>query len=424
MRVALLTTFAASRKEPLVAMMDRVHQGFLDAGLQPTIHFNFADGGVVSFSSVDRVLKRHPELERFVTEASPAPQLKIPSVRRLSNGPLSPGANETIPYETLQEIAAGVPRSFPFHHLAIHFNSAEFGQPVVMGTVAPGVDAGAIVVGAAAPGMAAGATVTGVMAPGMMAGVVIGDSWWVNARQRSLKACRFAEVEVGAKKLPEPTGPLATVLAACGKARKTMQAPLPGTLGPGPVPGVRLPTGAAVPSARPELLPAVKAISVKYRDSIAEIVARAGLPHDLPGNAEMSDLAKGVTSGPRKPALERVFKPMGYSVSGGTGGATGSYHIRRRTAAHSTLELSLDTGTWFPAVLAMFCVYGLGFKATVILPPTRKAVAGGQYPIGDAERWEKIVENLGALVAELERTFVPEVEAVAGASPEWYKPES
>src|SRR5579862_2599359 len=417
MRVALVTTFAASRKEPLVTMMDRVHQGFLDAGLEPIVRFNFADGGVVSFSSVDRVLKRHPELQRFVTEASPAPQLKIPAVRRLSNGPLSPAANEAIPYLTLQSIAAGVPRSFPFHHLAIHFNSAEFGELTVMAAEGAGLTAGE-------PVQPAGAMVTGIIAPGMMAGVVIGDSWWVNARQRSLTACRFAEVELGAKKLPEPTGPLANVLAACGKAKKTIQAPLPGTLRTGPLPGVRLPTGVAVPSAKPELLPAVKAISVKYRDSMAEIVAHAGMPHDLPGNAEMSGLAKGIASGPRKPALERVFRPMGYSVSGGTGSATGSFHLRRRTAANSTLELRLDTGTWFPAVLAMFFVYGLGFKATVLLPPTQKAVAGGQYPIGDAEQWQKIVENLGALVAELERTLVPEIEAVTGPSPEWYQPES
>jgi len=410
MRVALITTFAASRKEPLVAMMDRVHQGFVDAGLQPFIHFNFADGGAVSFSSVDRVLKRHPELERFVTEASPAPQLKIPGARRLSNGPLSRGANEAIPYETLQAIAAGVPRSFPFHHLAIHFNSAEFGELMVMG--------------AGAPGVAAGAMVMGVMAPEMIAGVLISDNWWVNARQRSLTACRFTEVELGAKKLPEPTGPLATVLAACGKARKTIQAPLPGTLGPGPLQGVRLPTGAVIPSANPEVLAAVKAISVKYRDSMAEIVARARMPHDLSGNAEMSDLAKGVNSGSKKPALERVFKPMGYSVSGGTGSAMGGFHLRRRTAANSTLELSLETGTWFHAVMAMFFVYGLGFKATLILPPTQKAVAGCQYPIGDAEQWQKVVENLGAIVAELERSFVPEVEAAAGPSPEWYQPES
>ncbi|HKO14192.1 MAG TPA: hypothetical protein VJV22_19645, partial [Acidobacteriaceae bacterium] len=102
MRVALLTTFAASRKEPLASMLDRIHQGFVDAGLEPVLHFNFADGGVVSFSSVDRVLKRHSELERFVTEAPPAPG--FPGARRLSNGPLSPGAHEVVPYATLHEI--------------------------------------------------------------------------------------------------------------------------------------------------------------------------------------------------------------------------------------------------------------------------------------------------------------------------------
>jgi len=32
MRVALLTDFAASKKEPLAATMDRVHQAFVDAG--------------------------------------------------------------------------------------------------------------------------------------------------------------------------------------------------------------------------------------------------------------------------------------------------------------------------------------------------------------------------------------------------------
>jgi hypothetical protein len=396
MRVALLTTFAASRKEPLAAMMDRVHAGFVAAGLEPFIRFNFADGGVVSFSSVDRVLKRHPELERFVTSASPAPQLKIPGARRLSNGPLSQGANEAIPYSTLQDIASGVPRAFPFHHLSLHFHSPEFGELIAFGLM-----------------------------PSMIPGILIGDSWWVNGRQRSLTACRFAEVELGAKKVPDASGALGAVLAACGKARKTVQAPLPESLGPGPMPGVRLPTGALMPSAaKPELLAAVKAVTMKYRDSITEIVSRANLPHDLPGHAEMSQLAKGLNSGPKKPSLERVFKPMGYSVSGGTGSNSGSFTLRRRTAANSTLELRLETGTWFHALMAIYLVYGVGWKATLIVPPSRNAVAGAQYPIGDAEQWEKIVDNLGAMVAELERSFVPEVEAVAGPSPEWYKPES
>jgi hypothetical protein len=395
MRVALLTSFAASRKEPLVAMMDRVHQGFLDSGLpEPVVRFNFADGQVVNFSSVDRVLKRHPELARFVTDAPPMPGL--PSARRITNGSMSSAADDAVPYTTLQAIAAGVPRSFPFHGVAVHFHSPEFGE----------------------------ATGTPANAAGMMPGIVITDSWWINGRNRSLSARTIVEVEPGAKKVPSPSRPIAILLAACGKARKTIQAPLAESLPAGPVPSVRLPTGIAVASSNPEATRAVHEIVVKYRGRLPEITQQAGLPHDLPSRAEMTNAALGLRAGPKKPALERVFKPMGYGVRGGTARETGSFTLRRRTAANLTLELSLDVGTWSHQVTAIFHVWGLGFKGTLILPPTAKAVNGGQYPIGDAEQWQKIVENLGALVAELERTFVPEVEAAAGPSPEWYHLES
>jgi len=394
MRVALQTTFTASRKEPLSVMMDRVRQGFLDAGLEPFLRFNFADGMVVSFSCVDRVLKRYPDLARFVTEA--APMQGLPQSRRLSNGPLSPGANEAVPYDTLHAIAAGVPRSFPFHNIALHFHSPEFGELMP-----------------ARP-----------FPVPMMAGVLISDSWWVNGRQRSLSACTVAEVAMTDKKLPPPTGAIATVLAACGKAKKTIQAPLPENPGTEPVPAVRLASGILAPSTNPELAIKVKAIAVSYRDRLPEMVQALQWPHDLPGNAEMLQLAAGVHAGPKKPALERVFKPMGYSVQGGTAGETGSFSLRRRTAANTTLAIGLDCGTWSHSLSAMFVVFGMGFKASLTIPVAKNANIGGQYKIGDAEHWQKIVDNLGAFVAELERTFVPEIEAVAGPSPEWYKPVS
>jgi hypothetical protein len=139
MRVALLTT--ASKKEPFGQMLDRVRQAFLDAGLaEPSIRFNFGDPLVPGFvSSVDRVLKRYPALERFVTDAEPMPG--IAGARRISNGPLSPAAGETLPYETLQAIAAGVPRSFPFHNVcdrrawpahnrAPLISRPEYGEPI------------------------------------------------------------------------------------------------------------------------------------------------------------------------------------------------------------------------------------------------------------------------------------------------------
>jgi hypothetical protein len=108
MRVALLTTFVASRKEPLAEMLQRIYQAFPAASLGETvIRFNFGDTQFsASVSAVDRVLKRYPELARFVTTAVPAPL--ISGARRITNDLLSPAAGEALPFATLQAITAGV----------------------------------------------------------------------------------------------------------------------------------------------------------------------------------------------------------------------------------------------------------------------------------------------------------------------------
>jgi hypothetical protein len=89
-------------------------------------------------------------------------------------------------------------------------------------------------------------------------------------------------VQPGDKKVPSPSGPIAIVLAACGKARKTIQAPLADDLPAAPVPAVRLPTGIAIASSEPEAARAVHEVVVKYRGRLPEIIQQAGLPHDLP----------------------------------------------------------------------------------------------------------------------------------------------
>jgi hypothetical protein len=244
----------------------------------------------------------------------------------------------------------------------------------------------------------------------------------VNGRNRSLTACTLVEAGAASKKLPLTPESVNAVLAACGKIKKTVQAPLPEAGQTGPVPGVRLASGHMVASANPEAAYAVHAIVVGYRARMDEIVALAELPHELPAAGEEAHHGAGpeVTSGPKKPALERAFKPLGYSCKG----ESGTFSLRRRTAGNLTAELHLDIGTWGHSVLPFFRVFGVGYKATVFLPVSAKAIAGGQFPIGDAERWQKIVENLAALVAYLDRTLVPEIEAKVGPSPEWYQPES
>src|SRR5262245_35436232 len=193
MRVALLSTFAASRKDPLGAVLERIHQAFLTEGLgEPSIWFLLADGVVPGFvSSVDRVLKRHPELQRFTAEAGM--RGAIPHGRRISND----ASGESVPFATLQTIAAGVPRSFPFHQIVFQLGSPAFGESVTL---------------------SAGGITT-------RPGILVTDSWWVNGRNRAMAAMTIVEGDVRGAKLPPLPPAVANVLAACGKVKKTAQVP-------------------------------------------------------------------------------------------------------------------------------------------------------------------------------------------------------
>jgi hypothetical protein len=304
---------------------------------------------------------------------------------RFPNGPPSPAAGEAVEFPTLLAIAAGVPRSFPFHSLSIHFQSPAFGQSLSIG----------------GPPLA------------RVPGVIVADAWWVNGRMRSLSALTSVDADPAGKTLPSPSGPVAAVLAACGKAKNTVQIPLAGS----PAPATALQP--AAPS--PEIASAVRAVVLDYRARFAEIVDRAALPHDLPPALEaLTTTGLAETTGPKKPVLIRAFKPMGYDCRA----ESATFTLRRRTPGNLTVEISLDVGTWSRSLTASFRVTGMGFTALLPLPVSKRAIAGGQYKIGGAERWQQIVDNLAALVAEFDRSFVPAVEAASGPSLDWYKPES
>jgi hypothetical protein len=385
MRVALLTKFAASKKEQLAVLLERIHAAFLASGPSgPLIQFSFCDAPVPGFvSSVDRVLKRHPQLERFVSTAPGV--LAGPAVRQISNTQVSPAAGQPMEFATLLAIAAGVPKSFPFHNLSVQFHSPAFGE------TPPNSPAGS-----------------------MMPGVIVGDSWWVNGRVRSVSALTIVEADPACKKLPPPPDSVAAVFAACGKAKTTVQVPLAASTEPGS------PAAAQPAGPNPEAAREVAAVVRDYRTRLAEILDRAALPHDLqPALEALQSMPLGENTGPMKPVLVQAFKPLGYNCKGGSG----TFTLRRRTPGNLTVEISLDVGTWSRSLTAFFRVHGLGFKALLPLPVSKRAMSG-QYPIGGAEGWRRIVDNLAALVTELDRSFVPAVAAAAGPSPEWYAPES
>src|SRR5262249_7264634 len=102
---------------------------------------------------------------------------------------------ETIPFSTLVAIAKGVPRSFPFHNLAVHFKSPAFGVSF---------------------------PIAGPLAA-MDPGIVVHDSWWVSGRSRSVTAVASVDADPRSTTLPSPRDDVAAVLAACGKVKETTQ---------------------------------------------------------------------------------------------------------------------------------------------------------------------------------------------------------
>jgi len=315
MQVALLTTFVATKKEPLSVLLERIHGAFMSAGLgEPSMLFTFADAPVPGpVSAIDRLLRKFPEFGRLTGELSGIPNM--PPVRQVSNRPGSAGEGQIVPFSTLLAVAAGVPKSLPFHGVSIQFRSPAFGVQFPRGTLAP-----------------------------LDPGITVTDSWWVSGRDRGVRALTSVDADPGGSALPPLPERVAAVLAACGKIKGTVQVPLAaGETAAAPPQFARLPPSAAE---------AVSEVIRDYKARISEIVERAAPPHDLPPGLEaLQTVDPAATTGPKKPVLVRAFTPMGYDCQA----ERGAFTLRRRTPGNLTVEIRLDVGTWSKSLHGSFC---------------------------------------------------------------------
>lgn len=370
MNVAVELEFKADRKEPLGGLIRRVAAEFERAGLQPGILATFSDGppGIRATSPVARAIKKYPHLAAFERNDAPLQGPGLPAIRRLTNGdPSTP-----FPMADILSLADGVPRSLPFNVVNVHFGHPDFGRANFPMGLAP------------------------------QTGIAISDGWWVNGRLRGLSAFYAVEAAATSKKLPDPPAAVGAILAGLGKPKRSGQFVAP----------VIDPAAPSVPQEIARISPIVS----RYRSELKALVERIGLPHDLPPAADVRMTSLGA-SGPLKPALVEAFTPRGYDCRGGTG----TFTLRRRTPTNHVVDVELDVGTWSRAVTVMFHVHGPGFTAT-LMPPVTARDQARQYPIGDTANWERIVANIAAIVDELERTFVTDIEAAVGPAPQWFEP--
>jgi hypothetical protein len=379
MDVAVQMAFKADRKEPLGALVRRVAEQFERGNLRPELVATFSDGppGIRTTSAVERAIRKHPHLAGLERNEAILHGIGLPAARRLTNA----DASTPFELEDILALADAVPRSLPFHAVAIHFGHPDFGS-----------------IAAFPPGMAP------------PAGVAIDDRWWVNGRSRGLSAFYVVAASPGSKKLPDPPGAIAAILAGFGKPKRTAQVVAPGAAAHAP--GTTGPVDPGVPPDTARIAPIV----ARYKAAMKTLVERIALPYDLPPASEARMASLGA-NGPLKPALVEAFAPRGYDCRGGSG----TFTLRRRTGANHVVEIELDVGTWSRSLTFMFHVRGPGFTATLFPPVTARDTAR-QYPIGDTENWKKIVANVGAIVDQLERTFVPEIESAVDPAPEWFDP--
>jgi hypothetical protein len=367
MDVLIQYTYRASKKEPFGVLLRRLHDGLVEASLPISYEFAFGDapvsGGV---SAVDRAVKKFPHVAPLV-QTTAVPGLMGAALKVIA------GRDTDLPFATLAELADGLPRSLPFHTARVQFIGPAFG------------------VGPAR-------TVTGIVAS---------DRWWVNGRERGLSVSVLLDVAESARTLSVPEGPLSRFLATLGKPAKTNRIPMIATNPASPA--------SAQPDEPVQARAALAEITKKYRARLGELVSEARMPHPLPARIDVLKMGSLSARHPLKPALEQYFKPLGFSCKGGSG----TFTLRRRTVANHVVEVALDVGTWSHMVTAHFHVHVPGYRCTLPMP-VAPGLDSGQYPIGDAERWEKIVANLAALGAYLDRQIVPEVDAAAGPAPEWF----
>ncbi|NNM32926.1 MAG: hypothetical protein HKO53_07650 [Gemmatimonadetes bacterium] len=378
MRILVRHEYRVTRKEPFGDMLRRVLAGFEEAGLSPTVRASFSDspvpGGV---SAVQRALKKHPALEAFHRiEAGLLGGPPVPMIQ-------SPEAG-TLPVELILAVADGMPRSLPFNQASVAFSHERFGLLEDLGLPLMPIP-----------------------------GVVAGDSWWVNGRNRSLRAMFIVDGDAESESLPPPPVEVEAVLSRLGKPKTTGHLALPETGGA----PLESPSESAVEDpGDPSALAGgrVQKVIDRYRSSITDRLADLDLPHDLPPRPGGS--LGG--SGPLKPGLVAAFRPLGYDCRGDSGVFT----LRRRAPRGLVVDVVVDVGSWSRMVTAFYRVQGPAVLASVPLPVTKGEGVALQYPIGDETSWGRITENLATIVAEMDRTLVPEVEAAAGPTPEWFDP--
>jgi hypothetical protein len=281
-----------------------------------------------------------------------------------------PTAREVVTQASARALAAGVARSFPFNYAHFHFTPIPL--LALDGPVPDPSERREILAW------------QDCLAPG----IYLGTQWWVSGRMGALMAVVHRPAPpLDAKKIPPLTGAPRELLNALGK---------------------------------PQRVESRLWLTAAENQSIAAQRARAmeiDTPHPLvPEQVPKHEGPEG--AGSLKNAISDALRPLGYRYRSKISGS-GSGCLSRRTGNHHEIVVEYDWGPNSREVVASLNVCGAWFREVARLHVAAPNLFHACVMCPEAVA--AVARNLAVSVAALETEWVPQVEAIYGPGPAWYK---
>lgn len=333
-------------------------------------------------SAVDRAVKRHPAFAPFRLLAAPSYQTQALPFLSNVEGHRGPGIPTSfVSTQTLLALVRGVPRTHPFRLAEVLFTEQAPAQSALP-TALPGI---------------ARWNVFGHPIP-----------YWAFKLERGPRGYRafvHAALSLGdsgqvSTKLPGLEPDVIRGLARFGKPKTVLLFR-------------RTPEEQAVFE---QTSGALGDLHEEWQERSRREMSMLPLRHDLP--VDGTGVQYEPLKLPHKAQLIETFKPRGYRYESSESG-NGGYALSKRTSKHNRLSLSFDLGSTWRHYSGGLEIRGIGGGCYTPLP-AHALQHGTSYDVGSNDAFRQVIENVAVLVDHLERTFVPEAEALLGSSPTWY----
>jgi hypothetical protein len=395
MRIFRMFEYSISKKDTIKDFFERTKSVLEDTG-RGTVHclFNLSDHPATFGSpNVEKVIKRFPELKKYEFTLSEVSEIFVYNYKVLSNLPKGlqyeniNGATENLDFDTLYEIAKGIPRPFSFYEAQFVLNGIDWFRAGNVSTTP--------VISEKQPCLADSFSYAA-------SSIAIRSCSGYNRRHNFIHAkVELEQPDANAEVLPELSKDIKETLMKLGKIKRETIIALPDEV-------------------EREMLNNMNykgnLIINKYKEMIPNNIANI-LPHcDIP---QRKDEAYSYSTIAIKKYIVDAFKKRGYAYKSNLS-ETGSYYTVKRTKSNNQIKLYFETGKLHDDLHCKFIYQGpLWIQEIDVQFTTFKG--GIYYQISDEQLLQKLFDNIAAVVDYLENTLAKELDEIYGSAPRWYE---